>query len=291
MSPTSRVAGDAASLTSGPSPGGRGEPDRPEALSTARWLASIRRPDGSLGVTVALPEPGWATPFALLLWAAVGGFETERSAALGWLLGREGKTDRRSENDPLGHDPTIVGWPWVADTHSWVEPTALALLALAREGRGDHPRSAEGARMLVDRAIPGGGWNLGNPVIFGTTLRPLPGPTGLALLALSGRMGPSASPLTEAGRGRSSVIAPAIAYLQASLRETLAPISLGWGLLGLRAWGAEPPEAQSRLASAFDRLASREPRADELAMLLLASGRRSLDVLGIAERQEGSRHA
>ena len=28
--------------------------------------------------------------------------------------------------------------------------------------------------MLLDRAIPTGGWNLGNPVVFGTTLRPLP---------------------------------------------------------------------------------------------------------------------
>ena len=254
--------------------GGPVDEGRAAAGASARWLASIRRPDGSLGVTVDLVEPGWPTPFAILLWSALGGFEAERSAAAGWLIGLEGTTAGRTEDDPMGHDASIVGWPWVAGTHSWVEPSATALLAIAREGKAGHPRALEGVRLLLDRAIPGGGWNLGNPVVFGTPLRPLPGPTGLALLALA-RLD-----------GRSKVVESAIAYLRSALAETLAPASLGWGLLGLRAWGAEPPEGSKWLASAFEQASSRELRPAELALLLLAAGARSMEVLGISARTD-----
>jgi len=255
--------------------GGDG-PDRGEAASAAgRWLGSIRRGDGSVGVTSALPEPGWATPMALLLWAALGGFEAERSAATRWLLATRGKPMAREAGGPLGHDTTLIGWPWVAETHSWVEPTAMSLIALAREGRAGHARSLDGVRVLRDRAIAGGGWNLGNPVVFGTTLRPLPGPTGLALLALA-----SVEP------GLSPSVGPALAYLRSALETTLAPVSMGWGLLGLRAWGESPAWATDRLALAFGRLAPHGPTAVDLAMLLLASSPRSLDVLGIVARHD-----
>ena len=230
-------------------------------------------------MTAALPEPGWPTPLAVLLWAATGGFSAERSAAIGWLVGLEGRAVARVANDPYGHDTMIVGWPWVARTHSWVEPTAMALLALGREGQISHVRAIEGFRLLRDRAIPSGGWNLGNPVVFGTTLRPLPGPTGLALLAMARR-----------GGGPSSVIPPAIEYLRTALQGTLAPISLGWGLLGLRAWGAETPDLASRLGPAFERIANSDPSAVDLAMLLLAAGPTALFDLGISAAREATSH-
>jgi hypothetical protein len=168
----------------------------------------------------------------------------------------------------------------VADTHSWVEPTAMALLALAVERKSRHPRAVEGLRLLVDRAIPSGGWNLGNPVVFKTPLRPLPGPTGLALLALSS-LG-ATSPVVDA----------AIGYLKKALAETLAPISLGWGLLGLRAWDAEPALSQNWVDAAFEHSAEREASTADLALLLLASGgTRSLRLLGVGPRKEGLAHA
>ena len=108
----------------------------------------------------------------------------ERRSAVAWLLAIRGKPGRPIPHNPMGHDVTLVGWPWVADTHSWVEPTAASLLALAPSVPSDQPRLAEGVRVLLDRAISTGGWNLGNPIVFGQTFRPLPGPTGLALLAL-----------------------------------------------------------------------------------------------------------
>jgi hypothetical protein len=41
--------------------------------------------------------------------------------------------------------------------------------------------------MLLDRACPGGGWNAGNGVVYGTALAPHPDDTAIALLALRDR--------------------------------------------------------------------------------------------------------
>jgi hypothetical protein len=257
----------------------KGEGDT-AALASAGWLASIRNRNGSLGVTPKLPEPGWTTPFGLLLWSSLGQFAAERASAVAWLLQLKGETSPQSKDDPMGHNTSIAGWPWVSDTHSWVEPTAMAVIALAREGKADHPRVVEGLKLLADRVIPESGWNLGNPVVFKTRLRPLPGPTGQALLALA-RLD-----------GSSTVAGPAIAYLHKELAETLAPISLGWGVLGLRAWGSEPSEGEGWLMAAFDRLEGREPVTVELAMLLLAAGGdRSLGLFGLDSRKGAARHA
>ena len=118
---------------------------------------------------------------------------------------------------------------------------------------------------MLDRAIPTGGWNLGNPVVFGQTLRSLPGPTGLTLLALA---------RLDRDRVPRSIIDNALAYLRGVVEQTRAPISLGWATLGLRAWGCDPdPAAASYLVSATERALGRDPSPVELAMLLLAGWR------------------
>ena len=51
----------------------------------ADWLAGIQRPDGAIGLSAQIPAPCWGTPYAILLWAALGDYEAERSkAALGY---------------------------------------------------------------------------------------------------------------------------------------------------------------------------------------------------------------
>ena len=254
--------------------------DRTTAQSAGRWIVDhARRPDGS---TVVAPstevEPGWTTPFALLLWTALGGFDRERLAAIAWLLASKGKPAQPVPHNPMGHDVTLIGWPWVADTHSWVEPTAASLLALAPSVPLDHPRMREGVRVLLDRAISTGGWNLGNPVVFGQTFRSLPSPTGLALLALA---------VVARDSSPKSIIQPAVTYLQGVVQQTNAPASLGWAWLGLRAWNPPTdPSAADRLASATARALDRSASASELALLLLATGDRSLAVLGCNPRPQ-----
>ncbi len=213
-------------------------------------------------------EPGWATPYALLAWKALGGYENERNRAVAWLLERTGMTMPKEEGPrPVaGHDRSIVGWPWVGGTHSWVEPTALAVVALRREGLASHSRVQEGVRLLRDRAIVTGGWNCGNKATYGRVLRPNPATTGLALLALA-HGGPGGD-WTENG----------IRYLLGTLPSVKAAASLGWGLVGLRAWGRAPDQADRWLAGCFTNLAGRLDAGPRLAMLLLATGKKTMEL-------------
>jgi hypothetical protein len=239
------------------------DPDtRSLVLRAGDGLARLQRRDGSLGVVATLTMPGWATAFAMLLWQAVGGFEEQRRRAADWLLGeRVATTARAADPDGItGHDPSVPGWPWVEDTHPWVEPTAMALLALAREGFIGHPRVADGVRLLRDRQIATGGWNYGNTAVFGRTLRPQPAPTGLSLLALA-----------ACGVKREEV-GKSLDDLQESLPGVRAAISLAWGVLGLRAWGRCPTEAEGWLSESALAALSREDAAPRLGLLLIASG-------------------
>lgn len=88
---------------------------------------------------------------------------------------------------PINH--SYRGWGWTPGTASWVEPTAFALLAfgacppeLLPAAAARRRKLAEG--MLYDRMCSGGGWNCGNPQVYGVAGEPLVVPTVWALLAL-----------------------------------------------------------------------------------------------------------
>jgi hypothetical protein len=89
-------------------------------------------------------------------------------------------------------DNSLQGWSWVDGTFSWVEPTALGLLALKRCG-GRRPdaqaRVLEAERMLLDRVCVSGGWNYGNANVLGKTLEPYMATSALGLIALRNRHG------------------------------------------------------------------------------------------------------
>jgi hypothetical protein len=239
--------------------------DRATCRAAAEWMAGLQRDDGSIPVAPDPAMPGWATPHAILVWSGLAGWETPRRRARAWLLGLTGRPipTRPEDRGVLGHDPTLIGWPWVDGTHSWLEPTAMAILALCREGLGYHPRARQGVGLLLDRSIPGGGWNYGNKAVFGRTLRPQPAPTGLALLALS------------AFGDCTPAVPAALRYLRGVLPNLRAAVSLGWGVLGLRAHHACPAEARSWLAEAYDQCTGRPDATLGLAVLLLAAGPRA----------------
>jgi hypothetical protein len=237
----------------------------------AGWLAALQRPDGSLPLSAGLPAPGWASPYAIFLWSALSGYQSAASRARVWLLGRKGEVipiDKQPKA-VIGHDPRLVGWPWVEATHSWLEPTALAILALSRTGLGDHPRVKAGVRLILDRALDAGGWNYGNKAVFGAELRPQPGPTGLALLALA-----------SCGV-HSAAVSRGLAYLREAVRDLRAPVSLGWGILGLRAHDEFLDEADTWLARACARCIGKPDAAVALALLLLASSEPALGLIVI----------
>ncbi len=89
-------------------------------------------------------------------------------------------------------DNALQGWPWVASTFSWVEPTAWCVLALkkwvrAHDDRATAARVAEGERLLIDRVCRNGGWNYGNSNVLGKELFPYVPVTAIVLLALQDR--------------------------------------------------------------------------------------------------------
>lgn len=232
---------------------------RVAAHRAGAWLERVQSDSGAVLISPSAVAV-WPTPLALLLWRALGGFEEPRRRAIQALLRLKGETQEHNPDDPAGHDTSIPGWPWVSGTHSWVEPTALAIIALSSEGQRKHERVSNGLRLLQDRVIPGGGWNYGNSKVFDTALRPQPAPTGLALLALLGRNG-AAEPL----------IADSCRYLEVTLPKTRSPQTLCWGIWGLHAWGRRPAEAAEWLSQAFALVNRRPDPYLQLAYLLLAS--------------------
>ena len=234
--------------------------------AAAYWLADTQNPDGSLGPAPGHSRPGWPTALAVAAWFALKpllDLESDQrrigaasAEGVDWLLRSAGRSEPRVSW--MGHDSTLVGWPWVDGTHSWLEPTAWGLLALRASGQGDHPRAREAARLLLDRRLPDGGWNYGNTQVLGRDLRPQVAPTGLALLALLGE--PEA-------QGR---LTASLDYLHAAIARRCAPISLALAVLGLAAQGQPPADALARLAEASEHERLGQARSPQLALLALA---------------------
>lgn len=204
------------------------------------FLVTQQHEDGRISISPDHPQASWPTALAILAWGADPLFKQSRELAVRFLLNFSGKHWPKPENSIMGHDPSIVGWPWIADTHSWVIPTAMAIMALQRSGIENHPRIFQGVNMLLDRQLPHGGWNSGNTLVFGKELYPLPECTGIALQAL-------------AGNTERQAIERSLSYLLEQLPHLSTPISLGWALLGLSAWGEQPEQSEEMIDQSLQR--------------------------------------
>ncbi|HYO24090.1 MAG TPA: hypothetical protein VEQ85_03995 [Lacipirellulaceae bacterium] len=274
------------------------------ARRPAAWLASIAQADGSVGVSAAEHEPRWPTSLATLAWAIVDSaaahpkFTAPRERAVAWSLADAGNPAPRSPK--IGHDTTLVGWPWAANTASWLEPTCMHVLGLAAAGYADHPRVQEGRRLVLDRLLPGGGANYGNTVVLGQQLVAHVAPTGIALAALGGThaddprvqksldylekalgLNSVTGPHSEAGPNRAAAsqtggsqqIAPG---QHGAACPHAAPMSLSWALIGLTAYGRRPAEADALIRHSLHAEAWQPLAPFELALLLVAAEPRAL---------------
>jgi hypothetical protein len=179
-----------------------------ETLSRGfQYVETRQLPDGSWPAASGQYKGSWVT--ALACWALL---VRDECAALGvargveWLLKNKPgeaafllRTVRRltAARQVTSQNPDYFGWSWTPGTASWVEPTAFALLVLTRamdgglfrgQARGSVAgfllRTESAEKMLGDRMCPGGGWNAGNPMVYGVAGEPQVGPTVWALLAL-----------------------------------------------------------------------------------------------------------
>jgi hypothetical protein len=183
--------------------------------------------DGRVWVNREHPDSFWPTSLAVLAWQDAPACTDAEKLGVKFLLKTSGVHYRSQPGEVAGHDASLKGWPWVANTHSWIEPTALSIIALSAAGYGRHDRVQEALRMILNRQLPHGGWNYGNTMVFGRELRPMPESTGTALTGLAGHV--------DVG-----VVARSLDYLQGEINSLRTPVSLGWGLLGLAAWGLWP---------------------------------------------------
>ncbi|MHB8069775.1 MAG: prenyltransferase/squalene oxidase repeat-containing protein [Desulfobaccales bacterium] len=230
-----------------------------DLLQAARGrLAAAQLADGRVSLSPQHPEAFWLTSLAIFAWHQAAAYREAQDRALRFLLATTGKHWPRQSDASYGHDPSLKGWPWIDATHSWVEPTALAIIALKITGFGEHARAKEGVRLLLDRQLPSGGWNYGNVKTFGQELFPFPESTGLALNALSGL-----APQEQ--------IQKSLDYLKSRVQGVRTPLALGWGLMGLASWGGKPAGAQAWISECLERQKRYGPYDTASLSLLIAA--------------------
>lgn len=233
------------------------------ALSLAQWLAQIQTPEGSVGVTATDHTPAWPTSLALLSWIAMRNvgtksFLTNETSAVDWILTTKGK--KLPLRRQIGHDTTILGWSWAENTHSWLEPTCLFVLALKAAGKDQHQRTRDGIAMIVDRLHADGGCNYGNTIVLGQSTLPHIQPTGLAMLAIAGET------VDDSRVDRS------LNYLEQSIADDTATASLCFAILGLTAHGRRPQNAEQMIRRVLHRDEEHKTTSCyKLALLALAN--------------------
>lgn len=217
----------------------------------AAWLSAQQLPEGCWAPAPRGAGGAWATSLAGLALEAWGADPAAAARAANWICAAwpQERSWRWRLRVRLMPQPTLVrqdhslcGWSWTQGTSSWVEPTALALLLLQRVPAPAAPALAErrrrlGEALLYDRMCPGGGWNCGNPMVYGVAGEPQVGPTAWALLALR----------SQRDRAENQ---QSLAWLQRATEAIRSPGSLALASLCQQAYGTGAADG-ARLAERY----------------------------------------
>jgi len=225
-------------------------------------------------------EGGWVTSLAVMALRDTASAIPARLQGFHWLLNCAGKESNwfwkwkfRTADRHVRFDPDKYGWPWFPDTVSWVVPTAFAVLALNQIpcscGGLEQVtyRVNRGIGMLIDRACPGGGWNAGNGVVYGSALAPHADDTAIALLALRDRT-------------KEAIVQASVAYLERVAATLTVPWSLAWAILALAAHRRPTTSLSSSLVALRD-LSSIEDTSTLAVVCLALDQPRALQALGV----------
>jgi hypothetical protein len=228
-------------------------------LESARSrLASEQLSDGRICLAKDQPRTYWPTALAVLAWFGSSAHRQYQDMAIRFLLKTKGLSSAKNGGSITTLDLSLVGWPWIEETFSWVEPTAMSMMALNLSGYGTHDRVREAVRLLMDRQLPRGGWNIGSTIIYGRETYPQLDCTGIALSALNRYVD-------------RKDIDRSLHYLESEVASCRTPLSLSWALFGLGAWGRRPPEAGRWLSDCLSRQKKYGPYGTaSLSLILLA---------------------
>jgi len=219
------------------------------------WALTLQNMDGSVSVNPGHRGQGlWLTAQAAIVFYHYE-LKENLKRALDFLFSLRSVT---VANDPrLKQDNTLAGWPWVPGTFGWVEPTAWSLIALHLSGQAGHPRAVEGRKLLLDRRIPSGGWNYGNPNLDDKELLPFWDTTGLALTALCGQ--------ADIDRLR-----PSLDLVEKRQDKIESLCGLAWAVISLQAYGRDAGRLRTRLRNVMGSLADEDLHVGNFALGLIA---------------------
>lgn len=214
-----------------------GEP-APREDTSLQWLESLKRKSGGFAPQQGVEIANWATSLVTLVFLH---YQREESAQTGidWLLGLTGMESgwlarqvRNVLNLSSQYPQNFHGWPWIANTVSWLIPTTLASLALQKaNSMRPHPkqeyRIEQSYSMIIERRCDDGGWNHGASAALGVPAPSYPETTGMALLCLQSVP--------------SSAIPRADEVALSMLSETHIASTASWLQLGLQSRGIAVP--------------------------------------------------
>jgi hypothetical protein len=221
--------------------------DKAAMIKGLDFLKACQKDSGAVGINPQDPEGGWMAYAALLAFHDLGAAAEERRLK-DWILNFEDASSRFTPADikaiagDYRYDASIRGWPWTLNTTGWVEPTALFIIALSRAGVPvTDKRIKSGVDLILDRKVPSGGWNFGNPYSKAYELEASTMSTALALAALGAAGVQEGRPAVSSG----------IRFLTLSLAGDTSTASLAWALLALNCYptgAALAPKVSARLA-------------------------------------------
>jgi len=228
-----------------------------ELRNAADFLHSKQLADGSWPAAAGMNSGTWVTSLTCAVLAADEKSAANVTAGLKWLcddLPRDSspwrRFVRRMRKEPRisEQNDSYRGWGWTPKTSSWVEPTAFALMALRDAAAEQLPKNASTRRdlavaLLYDRMCPGGGWNCGNPRVYGVDGDALVLPTCWALLALRGSERAAQKKDAPEMPGR----ALSLAWLQKEFAKIESAASLAVARMTLENYGIQPPQAERDL--------------------------------------------
>jgi hypothetical protein len=223
-----------------------------QAISDAiRCFERSQLVDGSWPAAAGVTNGSWVTSLACWALSATHKGSASRARGLRWLQeeapGDSGlwwRLMRRlaARQKVSVQSDSLYGWSWTPGTASWVEPTSYAVIVLrSLPEKTLLPKTSARLKvaeeMLYDRMCPGGGWNCGNPMVYGVAGEPQVGPTVWALLAL--RDNPARSEIQKS-----------LDWLEKNLSNMESPASCALSNIALRTFGRKT----SRVADSLPRL-------------------------------------
>ena len=229
-------------------------PDHEESVTRAlRCLAAAQLPDGSWPSSPELLQGSWVTSLASLALLGRDTHSKSVAAGLHWLTGDvpgEARLLRRvagllrKRNSVASQNDSYFGWSWTPGTASWVEPTAYAIIFIRSVPQdlvsaNTRRRLGMAEMMLYDRMCPGGGWNCGNPMVYGVAGESQVSPTVWALLALRERQ-------------ERPEVQKSLQWLAGSWKSIRSPGSLALALMALHVYGLPDPGLAQALCSMYE---------------------------------------